>query len=68
MTVTFNQDEKTATSETGTTYKIRGLIIRKPKEGRDVLYPLESSMCRAVIFPGLKSAAVDVGGGEIDLV
>lgn len=70
MTVTFNKDEKTATDLSGNVYKIKGLIIRMPKEKRleDKYYELGTKMCDAVIFSGLTCEAINLGNGQIDLI
>ena len=69
MKVRFNKDLKTAKDEQGNGYKISGLrIFHKPRGGReDTFYPLESSMCQAVIFPSLYSDSVAINSGQIEL-
>jgi hypothetical protein len=70
MKVTFNQDEKTATDLNGKVYKIKGLIVRMPKEKNlpDHYYEFGSEMCNAVIFKGITCYAIDLGNGQIDLL
>lgn len=70
MKVTFNEDEKTAKDLNGKDYKIKGLIVRMPKEKNlpDHYYPLDSEMCKAVIFKGITCDAIDIGNGQIDLL
>jgi hypothetical protein len=57
INVTINKDEKTCTSDEGDLFTIGGLIIKKPNGMPDVFYGSETTLCKAIVFRGLKMSA-----------
>ena len=54
-------DEKTARDLSGNVWEISGLLVEKPENVEDVIYPLGSEMCNAITYKGQTNHALVAG-------
>lgn len=68
MKVTINEDETTATCSEGKQYKIRGVMIIKPKSKGNAFYSIGTNFCKAICCKGHTHESIINENGTIDLI